>query len=269
MYISRKLIILFTLLALPFISGICAANDDPKARTIMERVDARDDGNTQKSNLEMILIDKNGGKRIRRIASFAKDYGDDTYKLMFFQKPSDVKNTAFLSYDYSGERDDDQWLYLPSIRKTKRIANDDKTSAFMGSDFSYADMTDRELDNYFYKLLGEKKAHGHPCWLIQITPRNDEVVNKYGYTKSVVFVRKDIDMTVRAVNWVKDGKKVKYFDIKKLENIDGIWTAREIHMTTKRGKATEHKTVLKFSNVQYNFDLDDNEFTVRRIEKGL
>jgi len=116
-------------------------------RQIMEKVDARDDGDNMTADQEMILIDKNDHRRVRRMTFFSKDKGRDILKLMFFTAPADVRDTGFLTYDYyAGERDDDQWLYLPELKKVKRIASSDKDSAFMGSDFSYADMTKRVLD---------------------------------------------------------------------------------------------------------------------------
>lgn len=78
----------------------CAAADDPQARSIMERVDARDDGDNQRADMQMILIDKHGKQRVRKIVTFRKDDGDDTHRLMFFMHPADVKDTAFLTYDY-------------------------------------------------------------------------------------------------------------------------------------------------------------------------
>ncbi|HAK59466.1 MAG TPA: outer membrane lipoprotein-sorting protein, partial [Nitrospiraceae bacterium] len=112
------------------IPGLARA-DDPKARAIMQKVDDRDDGDNGTSSLEMILIDKHGSKRIRKISGFMKDFGEDTYRLMFFLHPVDVKDTGFLTYDYdAADKDDDQWLYLPALRKTKRIASSDKSGSF-------------------------------------------------------------------------------------------------------------------------------------------
>ena len=111
--------------------------DDAKARDIMQKVEARNDGDHMTSQLEMILIDKNKKERIRKIKSFTKDKGKDTHRLMFFIHPPEVKNTGFLTYDYEDpEKDDDQWLYLPELRKTKRIAASDNSASFMGSDLN-------------------------------------------------------------------------------------------------------------------------------------
>lgn len=262
-------LILVSLLLIQAFSSFAFA-DDPEAREIMKKVDARDDGDNRRSDMEMVLIDKKGNQRIRKIKSFTKDRGDDTLRLMFFSHPADVKNTGFLTFDYDNpEKDDDQWLYLPALRKTKRIASSDKTSAFMGSDFSYADMTKRELENYDFTLLKESKVGKHNVWLIRSIPKNKRVIDQFGYTKTVSFIRKDNYVVIRAVNWVKEGNKLKYMDIRKLNLIDGIWVATEMHMTTKKDKRTLHKTIMRFSNVRFDQELKDNAFTVRQLEKGV
>ena len=241
-----------------------------KARQIMEQVDARDDGDNQVSDMEMTLIDKNGKKRVRKIRAFTKDKGEDTLRLMFFIEPADVEDTAFLTYDYDqSDKDDDQWIYLPALRKTKRIATSDKSGSFMGSDFTYSDMTKRDLDDYDYTLLKEVKVRNTDAWLIQTVPRTKEVIVRTGYTKSVVYVRKDNFMVIRGVHWVKKGNRLKYMDIKELKMIDGIWVATEMHMTTKKGKSTLHKTIMTFANVRFNQDLKEDFFSIRRMEKGL
>ncbi|MDY7036594.1 MAG: outer membrane lipoprotein-sorting protein [Thermodesulfobacteriota bacterium] len=237
---------------------------------IMEKVDARDDGDNMKAEQEMTLIDKKGHKRVRKMKAFNKDKGRDTLRLIFFLLPADVKGTGFLTYDYySGEKEDDQWLYLPELKKTKRIASSDKSSAFMGSDFSYADMTRRVLDEWKYKLLKEMKVRGKKCWLIEALPKDNIVEDRYGYTRSLVFIRQDIYMPVRAVHWVKDGKKLKYFDMKRIEQIDGIWIGTELDMKTTKNKKTLHRTILKFNKIRFNRDIDENMFTVRQLETGL
>ncbi len=239
------------------------------ARQIMERVDARDDGDNGSREMEMILIDKRGSQRVRKLRAFGKDKGVDEYSILFFLSPADVKDTGFLTYDYDEpERDDDQWLYLPALNRTKRIASSDKSGSFMGSDFSYADMTDRPLDHYQYTLMKETEVGGVSVWQIEAIPITEHEKDETGYEKSVLFVRKDNFVVMRSVAWVKKGKRLKYFDVKKLEQIDGIWVETEMHMTTKKGKATLHKTVLRAKNVRFNQDLAPDMFTVRQLEKG-
>ena len=239
------------------------------AREIMEKVDARDDGDNSTANLEMTLIDKRGNKRVRQVTTFTRDQGRDMQRIMFFLAPAEVRDTGFLTYDYySGERDDDQWLYLPELRRTKRIASSDKSGSFMGTDFSYADMTRRVLDEWTYKILKEDEVGGNKVWLIEALPRDNKVRDRYGYDKSVVFVRQAIFMVVRAVYWVRDGARLKYLDTKRLEKIDGIWMGTELDMKTTKGGETLHRTVMKFSDVKFNQNLDEDLFSVRRLEKG-
>jgi len=258
------------ILAVMALAGIHASPAAAQtAREIMEKVDARDDGDNSTATLEMTLIDKRGDTRVRQVTTFTRDQGRDMQRIMFFLAPADVRGTGFLTYDYySGEKDDDQWLYLPELRKTKRIASSDKSGSFMGTDFSYADMTRRVLDEWTYKLLKEDEVRGNKVWLVEALPRDDTVGDRYGYDKSVVFVRQDVFMVVRAVHWVRDGSKLKYFDMKRLEQIDGIWMGTELDMKTTKGGETLHRTVMKFSDVKFNQPLDDNLFTVRRLEKG-
>ena len=237
---------------------------------IAQKVHNRDEGDNSTSKMKMILIDKNGKKRIRDLKTFTKNKGEDKLKLMFFLTPADVKNSAFLTYDYEDSaKDDDQWLYLPELKKVKRIASSDKSSSFMGSDFTYSDMTSRNVEDYTYKIMKEKKVGEHMTWQMMVTPKSEKTVEETGYTKSIVFVRQDNFVIVQALNYIKAGKKLKYMMVKGLEKIDGIWTATEMQMITKKGKKTLHKTVFQFSDIKYNQNLEESLFTTRTLERGL
>jgi len=265
--------LLLAAVACPLLSAVLVAStasaEPPSGRQIMEWVDQRDDGDNQTSDIEMILIDKQDNERQRILRSFRKDQGEDEYSILFFLSPADVKDTGFLTYDYDDpDRDDDQWLYLPALKKTKRIAAGDKSGSFMGSDFSYADMSDRPLDRYQYTLMKETDVEGVKVWQVESVP-NEKESEETGYTKSIVFVRQDNYVPIRAVSWVKKGGRLKYMEVTKLEQIDGIWVPTEITMATKKGQATLHRTVIRFSNVKFNQDLAGDLFSVRRLEKGL
>ena len=239
-------------------------------REIMENVDARDEGDRSTGEMEMILIDKKGKKRVRKLKTFGRKKDKDTLSLMFFLSPADVKNTGFLTYDYNESgKDDDQWLYLPALRKTKRIAAGDKSGSFMGSDLNYSDMTTPDLDLYDYTLMKETEVRGNKVWQIKAVPKSKDEAKKSGYSKSVIFIRQDNYVMIRAVRWVYKKRRNKYLDVKKLEKIDGIWVSTEMHVTTKTGKKTLHKTILKQKNIRFNQDeVNADLFTVRRLEKG-
>ena len=240
-------------------------------REIMEKVNDRDVGNRSISEMEMILIDKKGNKRVRKLKSYGLEQGKNSKSLMFFITPADVKNTGFLTYDYDESgKEDDQWLFLPALRKTKRIAAGDKSGSFMGSDLNYSDMSSPDLDLYDYTLMKETEVKGNKVWQIKSVPKTKAEAVKSGYSKSVVFIRQDNYVMIRGVRWVYKKKRNKYLDVRKLEKIDGIWISTEMHVTTKSGKKTLHKTILKQNNIKFNqVEVNENLFTIRRLEKGL
>jgi len=261
---KTRLLTLFTILLFPL--PLLALTADEIAR----KVDERDEGDRSVATMQMILIDKHGNQRIRNMKKFFRKKDGYDQSVIFFLSPADVRNTAFLTYDYDEPgRDDDQWLYLPALKKTKRIASSDKSSSFMGSDFTYADMTSRRIEDYDYRIAKETTVRGNRVWVMEAVPKTQKIIDETGYTKSYMFVRQDNFVVVRALHILKEAGKKKYMDVKKLEQIDGIWVATEIDMKTTKDKQTLHRTVLKLSDVKFNQDLDDSFFTVRRIEKGL
>lgn len=259
-----RTVLLLNALLLPQLSFAISADD------IARQVDERDLGDKSVSTMEMILVDKHGNQRIREMKNYSMDIGQDTQSVIFFMSPANVRNTAFLTYDYDdSKKDDDQWLYLPALKKTKRIASSDKSSSFMGSDFTYSDMTSRDVDDYTYRIAKESVVREHKVWVMESVPKTQKTIDETGYVKSYMFVRQDNFVVVRALHILEDGGKKKYLDVKKLEQIDGIWVATEIEMKTTQEKVTLHRTVLKLQDVKFNQELDDSFFTIRRIEKGL
>jgi hypothetical protein len=247
-----------------------AARAEPlTGRQIMDRVDNRNDGDRSVQDLNMLLIDRNGSTRTRRFRMWRRDVGKDVQSILFFLAPADVEDTGLLTYDYDDpERDDEQWLYLPALKKTKRIAIGDKSGSFMGSDFSYADMTERNLAHYDYKLLKEDMLDGVKVWQVEALPNTPKEVDQTGYTRLIHVVRQDNDMMVRTVAWLQRGGRMKYFEVKKLEQIEGIWVPTQMEMTTRKGDTTLHKTLLDLENVHFDQPMDESRFSVRQLEKG-
>jgi len=240
------------------------------AREIMEKVDLLDTVDTMVADQEWTLIDKNGYERYRCTKAFLKEKSEETLGIMFFLSPADIKGTGFLVRDYrSGEKDNDQWLYLPALHKTKRIASSGRSASFMGSDLSYADMSKLVIDDWNYRLLGEEKIAGCKVWVVELLPKSPQVAERYGYIRSVFFVRQDIFTVIKEVHWMDKGHKIKYFDVKKLEQIDSVWVSTKIHVKTVQGKMELHQTILTLKNVKINENLDESMFTVRQLEKGL
>ena len=259
----KKITLLVASLLLPLSVFAITADE------IAKKVDQRDTGDNSIASMKMILIDKHGSKRVRDMKKYLKEYDGVTKSVIFFLTPADVKNTGFLTFDYDDEtKDDDQWLYLPALKKSKRIASSDKSASFMGSDFTYSDMTSRNINDYKYRIAKESKVNGKKVWIMESIPKTQKTIDETGYTKSYMFVRQDNFVVVRAMHIMTNGNK-KYLDVKKLKLIDGIWTSTQIVMSTKDGKKTLHKTILEFDDVKYNQKLKDSFFSVRTLEKGL
>ncbi|MDX2469534.1 MAG: outer membrane lipoprotein-sorting protein [SAR324 cluster bacterium] len=245
------------------------------AKEIITKVDNLEDGDTSISKLTMILIDKKGNKRIRKTKGFRKDYGEDTKSITYFLSPADVKNTTFLAFDYDDEaKEDDNWLYLPALRKVKRIASGNKKDSFMGTDFSYHDMNGLNIDEWDYQIIKESaKIDGHDCWVIGSVPKKaiaKAVIKDTGYLKRVGWIRKDNFMMLQSKIWVKKGKKLKVLKASEIKKIQDIWTVGKLEMKTldRKGRL-EHATVLLFDEVLYNKGVDDNTFTTQQMERGL
>ncbi len=251
------------------IPGVVIA-DQPEARRIMEKVEEVDDGDNRTADMLMILTDKKGAKRKKYFKTFSKEYGEDSKQLMIIDRPANIRNSGFLTFDYdNSDKDDDQWLYLPSLGRSKRIASGDKDGSFMGSDLNYSDMTSRDLDDYDYRILKEMMLKNEKVWLIESMPRSEEVIDRTGYKKSILAVRQDIYMVSRIKAWPAKGSYVKITDFNNLETINGILVHTDVRVIKKSGKTIKHKTQLLLSDIQFNRNLADDLFTLRRLEKGL
>ncbi len=243
---------------------------DPKALEIMRKVEEKETGDNVVWDITMTLIDKNEKERVRKIRSFSKKKEKESLSITFFLHPADVKNMGSLIHSYGNpDKDDDYWIYLPSLRKVKRIASSEKGGSYMGSDFSYADMSPKKLDDYNIELKGNRDVRGHKTWIIQMVPLSEKVIEETGYVKSYLCVRQDNYVVVQAIMVMKERGHKKYLDVTKLENIDGYWISTETHMTKRKGKLLIHKTILKIDNIKFDQNLSDDLFTRRKLEKGL
>ena len=251
-----------------------AFSEDTEARKIMEKVAAVEEGDNGQAEIEMILIDANKRKRVRKLKAFNKTVEGEKRGVMFVLYPADVKGTAFLQVRPKGTQVSEQWLYMPDLKKTKRIlsSGSGQTGGFMGSDFTYADMQGLNIDDFTYEFYEKQKEieyDGHKHWVIRATPQSKEIIDKKGYTEVLLFIRQSNFFIVRSKFTLKEDGLTKYMDIKDLRQIEGIWVPIETHMTTKRGDQTLHKTILKNSNVKFNQEFSDALFTIRKLESGL
>jgi len=157
----------------------------------------------------LTIHDGKGNQRIRQSSMASMSFPDGTEKrIIKFLGPAEVKGTGILIFDYP-EKNDDMWIYLPALRKTRRIVSSEKSKAFMGSEFSNADMTAPGLNDFSYKLLGEGLKNGETCWKIESAPMSADIEDEYGYSKSVSWISKNDYIVQETEYYDYDGQKFK------------------------------------------------------------
>ena len=245
---------------------LCAAAqmDAQTGRDIIQRVKDRPDGNTRYAEMQLTLVKKNGDKRERKMVSWAMDEGKDTKKIMFFTYPGDVKGTGFLTWDYDqAGKEDDKWLYLPAMKKTRRISgSSSKTDYFMGTDFTYDDMGGRSVDEDKHTLLREETRDGHKCWVVESVPNDSHEV----YSRKVTWIRQDSDTGVYCEFYDKLGKLHRVMTVTDLQKVEGFWTVMKMEM---KNVQSGHSTQITVSEPKYDIKVDKSLFTVAKLEKGL
>jgi len=231
-------------------------------RDIVLKVHDRPDGDDQRGIMQMTLINRRGRTRERTVLFLSKEYGKDSKSLMFFQSPADVRGTGFLQYEYNDPaKEDDRWLYLPALKKVRRISGSSKNDYFMGTDFTYDDMGDRAVEEDHHKLLREEEVDSLKCWVLESTPKDKE----YMYSRTVKWIRQDALIPVEVEFYDRQGNLLKALTISDIKKQDGFWTAFKMEMDNLQEK---HKTILEIEEMHYNVGLKDNLFRVSTLERG-
>ena len=176
-----------------------------------------------------------------------------------FTAPPEVKGVALLIHNHP-DRASDQWMWTPAIERDRRIAMQDRSTRFFGTDFSFEDLEERDVDQYDYALLGSEAIDGAECWKIKSTPKENRTSQ---YTHSIAWVRKDNYAVARLDNFVKD-EVIRRLTYSNFENVQGIWTGRVLEMSEPRRHS---RTRLTLQQVKYNSPIKDEEFTLQAIRR--
>ena len=169
----------------------------------------------------LTINDGKGNQRVRKFSMASKREPSQalTKSIMRFLEPADVKGTGILTFDYEN-KDDDMWLYMPAIRKVRRIVSSEKTKSFMGSEFTNADITKPNIDEYTYTSIGSETIDNVECLKIEITPATKEIANSYGYSKKIAWIGKADYVARRNEFYDLDGKLLKVMVVKNVKLLD-------------------------------------------------
>ncbi len=176
-----------------------------------------------------------------------------------FVAPAEVKGVALLIVNHQ-DRASDQWMWTPAIQRERRIAFQDRSTRFFGTDFSFEDLEERDVSQYDYSMVGDETIEGVACWKIESRPKRTKSSQ---YTRSYVWVRKDNYAFQYIENYTKD-QLVRRLRYSRIENVQGIWTARVLEMTDVKRNS---RTILTFEKLQYNVPMKDEDFTLQALRR--
>jgi outer membrane lipoprotein-sorting protein len=185
-------------------------------------------------------------------------YGN-SQSVLRFTAPPEVKGVALLVINHP-DRASDQWMWTPAIGRERRIALQDRSTRFFGTDFSFEDLEERDVDQFDFQLRGEEAVDGVPCWRIESRPRRTKSSQ---YTQSVIWVRQTDYVPARLDAYIKD-QVVRRLHYSRIEKIQGIWTARTLEMADLRRKS---RTVLDLDELQFNVPMKAEDFTVPGLKR--
>ncbi len=243
-------------LAAAALAAVVSAQD---ARQIVDEAQKRTDAKSEQYEGLLQVVDAKG-KISDKHWTFERLGSHGASKAVVrFTAPAEVKGVALLIVNHP-DRASDQWMWTPAIERDRRIALQDRSTRFFGTDFSFEDLEERDVSQYDYTLAGDDSVDGAACWKIESTPKQTKTSQ---YTRSLLWVRKDIYAFVRIENYVKNDvvRRLNYGDIR---SVQGIWTARELDMADLRRGSHTHLTLDK---LEYNVPLRDDDFTLQAIRR--
>ncbi len=250
------------LLVLTCSFNVVAETAEEKGLAIAQEVDRRDTGwGDLQAQMSMLLKNRHGEESLRQMRVKSLEVEDDGDKsLIVFDEPRDVKGTALLTFSHK-VKDDDQWLYLPALKRVKRIASRNKSGPFMGSEFAFEDLASQEVEKYTYKFIRDDELDGKPVFVMERYP-----VSKYsGYTRQLTWVDKEryIPSKIEFYDRKNALLKVLVFHGYK-QYLDEFWRADEMFMDNKQ---TGKSTLLTWKDYKFRTGLKDSDFTRNSLKR--
>jgi outer membrane lipoprotein-sorting protein len=241
----------------------------PTGEEVTANINSREEGIAVSRNLRMEMTDRRGKQRIRETRAFRKYYGDEKRTAIFYLSPKNVKDTAFLTWDYpERDRDDDQWLYLPAMKRVRRISASDRGDFFLGTDFTFEEikLESRVSEVDFVRTtIGEGEVDGFPTYTVEGVATSEAIERELGVARREDHVDKSIWMIRKSLLFDRKGKHVKTIHFKDIESVQGIWSAMTIIAENHK---TGHRTEFKFSDVVYEDSMADEVFSQRNLMRG-
>jgi len=242
---------------------VYAQTPQEKGLEIAKEADKRDAGfGDFTASMKMILRNRHGQESIREIRSRNLEVeGDGDKSLTIFDTPKDIKGTAFLNFTHK-LKDDDQWLYLPALKRVKRISSSNKSGSFMGSEFAYEDITSQEIEKYTYKWIRDEVYNDQDCFVVEFYPVDKK---NSGYTRQVTWIDKAEYRVLKVEYYDRKDSHLKTLTASGYnEYLNQYWRPDTLHMVNHQtGKSTE----LIWSNYKFETGLTDNDFNQNSLKR--
>lgn len=258
-----KEISILAILLIPLLNSAYAETPEEKGLAIAVEADVRDTGWTdQIADMSMLLKNKQGdsSKRVMRITTLEVP-GDGDKSLITFDNPRDIKGTAFLSHTHS-LTPDDQWLYLPALKRVKRISSSNKSGPFVGSEYAYEDLSSQEVEKYKYKWLRDETLNGRKSFVIERFPQYEHS----GYTRQIIWLDKEMYQPLQLEFFDRKNSKLKtlqFLDYK--QYLGQYWRPGAMHMTNhQNGKSTR----LTWTDYKFKNSLSDRDFDKNALKRA-
>ena len=233
---------------------------------LMRQIDVRPRGGDQSMVATWRLIRHDKSERVRTLRTYWKDYRDRkeqvfSKRVAVFDSPPDISDTAFLVVSYvDPNRDDDRWIYLPALRKVRRVAGGDRGQSFFGTDFAYEDLAERTADEDRHVLLRSELVNGALHYVVESTP----IDSAFPYSKRILWVNPANATTSRIEYFDDNGNESKVL-VLDWQNVHGVWDWRRLEMLTLR---TGHRTVMEVDRIEHGNGLADALFSESAIQLG-
>ena len=246
-------------------AGAAAAQAPPSALAIMEKNRELHRARDEEETLAVKIVDKRGAVKERRLVRYTVTAPDGYSKILVrFTAPRDIANTGLLIWE-ARDGDDDQWLYLPGVKKVKRIAASGKKNRFLGTDFAFEDLRPEAVSAHRYESVGSEVLDGQDCWVIEAFPATEREAADSGYSKRRLWVRKDITQIVKREFYDTKGRLEKVQTDRRLVNVRGsLWRADEIEMHDVQSNG---RTVLTLDKRRLETGLPDTLFTETELAR--
>lgn len=212
------------------------------------------------------------GSRERRMIVRTRRFAEGSKRLILIEHPDEVRNTGFLSIDYSARsRQDEQWLYLPKLHRVTRVPDSGKSDAFVGSDFTLSDLSDPNPDDFKATVVEQSARVGdEDCWLIEALPKDDNVRDATGYARTQLWISKRSLVTLQLKAWAAKGSRIKYLKATDVRKAGNLWMAHRLQMRTLEGSKLISETAIEVLSADNDAkDVADGDFTQQRLERGL